>query len=271
MVRKLENPKCEFVDTHAHLHMRQFDQDREDVIANFERDHIRFVVEVGVDIESSLRVLKLSEKNERIFSAVGVHPHDVKILKDEDLEKLEELGRNEKVVAIGEIGLDFYRNLSPRDLQEEYFVKQIEIAKKLGKPIIVHVRDAYEEAVRILRNHAHPNVIGVVHSFSGDYKDAKRIVEMGFKLGIGGPVTFKNNEKLREIVRKIDLKYILSETDCPYLTPHPFRGKRNEPRFVRYVVEKIALLKGKPVLKVAEILMENAIELFGLDGAGMKR
>jgi len=166
--------------------------------------------------------------------------------------------------------LDFYRNLSPRDLQEEYFVKQIEIAKKLGKPIIVHVRDAYEEAIRILRNYAHPNVIGVVHSFSGDYEDAKRIVEMGFKLGIGGPVTFKDNEKLREIVGKIDLKYILSETDCPYLTPHPFRGKRNEPKFVRYIVEKVALLKGKPVLKVAEILMENAIELFGLDRAGMK-
>ena len=262
---EMEKNRIMVVDTHTHIHMKNFDRDRKEIISRFEEDGILFIVEIGVDMVSSSKVLKLAKENERIFAAVGVHPHDVKMLKDGDLEELERLGKDGKVVAIGEIGLDFYRNLSPRDLQERYFMDQIDVARKLKKPIIVHVRDAYEDALRILKNHAYPDVVGVVHSFSGTYEDAKKIVDMGFKIGIGGPVTFKNNERLREVVRRIDLKDILSETDCPYLTPHPFRGKRNEPKYVRFVVEKIALLKGMPVHKVSERLIENAVELFKID------
>ena len=225
----------EIVDTHAHIHMPQFEMDRDSIIENFEKEGIAFIVEVGVDLKSSKKAIKLAYDNQKIFSAVGIHPHDVKDIKSEVLEELEKLAKLSRVVAIGEIGLDYYRNLSPRELQKKYFIEQIKIAKKLDKPIIVHIRDAYDDALDILKEHAKELRV-VIHSFSGDINDARVALSLGFFLGIGGPVTFKNAHKLREIVKEIPLDFILSETDCPYLTPEPFRGRRNEPKYVRYVI-----------------------------------
>jgi len=253
----------EIVDTHAHIHMSQFKMDRDSIIENFEKEGIAFIVEVGVDLKSSKKAIKLAYDNQKIFSAVGIHPHDVKDIKSEVLEELEKLAKLSRVVAIGEIGLDYYRNLSPRELQKRYFIEQIKIAKKLDKPIIVHIRDAYDDALDILKEHAKELRV-VIHSFSGDINDARVALSLGFFLGIGGPVTFKNAHKLREIVKEIPLDFILSETDCPYLTPEPFRGRRNEPKYVRYVIEKIAQIKGLDIELVANQILENSKKFFNI-------
>lgn len=249
------------VDTHAHLHMSQFDMDRDLIIQDFEKEGIEFIVEVGVDLKSSKKALGLAYDNQKIFAAVGIHPHDVKDASIDALEKIEEMTRLDKVVAIGEIGLDYYRDLSPRDLQKKYFIAQIEIAKRVKKPIVVHVRDAYNDALKILENHAKDLKV-VIHSFSGSIDEARKAISLGFMLGIGGPITFKNVFKLREIVREIPLNHLLSETDCPYLTPEPFRGKRNEPKYVRYVVKEISQVKNQNVETVAEILLTNSRKFF---------
>jgi len=253
----------EIVDTHAHIHMPQFEMDRDSIIGSFEKEGIAFIIEVGVDLKSSKRAIKLAYDNQKIFSAVGIHPHDVKDIKSEVLEELEKLAKLSRVVAIGEIGLDYYRNLSPRELQKRYFIEQIKIAKKLDKPIIVHIRDAYDDALDILKEHAKELRV-VIHSFSGDINDARVALSLGFFLGIGGPVTFKNAHKLREIVKEIPLDFILSETDCPYLTPEPFRGRRNEPKYVRYVIEKIAQIKGLDIELVANQILENSKKFFNI-------
>ena len=253
----------EIVDTHAHIHMPQFKMDRDSIIEDFKKEGIAFIVEVGVDLKSSKKAIKLAYDNQKIFSAVGIHPHDVKDIKSEVLEELEKLAKLSRVVAIGEIGLDYYRNLSPRESQKRYFIEQIKIAKKLDKPIIVHIRDAYDDALDILKEHAKELRV-VIHSFSGDINDARVALSLGFFFGIGGPVTFKNAHKLREIVKEIPLNYILSETDCPYLTPEPFRGKRNEPKYVRYVVEKIAEIKDQDIEVVANKILENSRKFFNI-------
>jgi TatD DNase family protein len=251
------------VDTHAHIHMPQFEVDRDLIIQNFEKDDIEFIVEIGVDLESSRKAVKLSYDNHRIFSAVGVHPHDVKEINEDTLEEIENLARFSKVVAIGEIGLDYYRNLSPRELQVKYFIEQIKLAKKLDKPLIVHIRDAYDEALKILKEHARGMKV-VIHSFSGSMDDVQTAISLGFYIGISGPVTFKKADTLRENVKMIPLNRILSETDCPYLTPEPFRGKRNEPKYVKYIVEKIAQIKEKNVELVANQILENSREFFNI-------
>jgi len=253
------------VDTHVHIHMSQFDVDRDLIIQDFEKENIEFIVEVGVDLKSSKKALKLAYDNEKIFAAIGIHPHDVKDASTDALEELEKMTKLDKVVAIGEIGLDYYRDLSPRDLQKRYFIDQIEIAKWIGKPIIVHVRDAYDDALKILEEHAKGLKV-VIHSFSGDLNEAHKATSLGFMLGISGPVTFKNAIKLREIIKEIPLNYLLSETDCPYLTPEPFRGKRNEPKYVKYIVKKIAQIKEKDIELTANALLRNAKEFFNIRG-----
>lgn len=251
------------VDTHAHIHMPQFEGDRDLIIQNLEKDDIEFIVEVGVDLESSKKAVRLSYDNHGIFSAVGIHPHDVKGIEEDTLEEIENLAGFSKVVAIGEVGLDYYRNLSPKELQVKYFIEQIELAKRLDKPLIVHIRNAYDKALKILKEHAREMKV-VIHSFSGSLEDIKTALSLGFYIGISGPVTFKNANTLRENVKIIPLNRILSETDCPYLTPEPFRGKRNEPKYVKYVVEKIAQIKEKNVELVADQLLENAKEFFNI-------
>jgi len=248
-----------FVDTHAHLQMKHFENDREEIIKNFENAGIFFVINVGTNIEDSIISAEFSRKYNKIFSSIGIHPHDSKNAPENYLEKLEELSKNDKVVAIGEIGLDYFRNFSPKEIQQKVFTEQLLLAKELQLPVIIHIRDAYEDAYSILESFGPFEKGGVIHSFSADSEWALKFVKLGFYLGIGGPITYKKNKILREVVRMVGEDNILTETDCPYLPPQPFRGKRNEPAYVKYVVETINDIIG---YDVSEILIKNAVELF---------
>ena len=250
------------VDTHTHLHFHQFDGDRNAIIYSFEENSIEFVVNVGVNLEDSKKSLELSKTDDRIFCSVGVHPHDAKEVPEDFIERLEKLAKDEKVVAVGETGLDFFRNISPPEIQKRVFVEQISLARKLNLPLVVHIRDAYSETYDILRTEPLPEKRGVIHAFSSDYEWAKKFIDLGFLLGIGGPVTYPKNEALREVVRRVGLEHIVLETDCPFLPPQPFRGKRNEPKYLRYVVETISQVLGVPEAKVDEVTTENARRIF---------
>ncbi|HDN80959.1 MAG: hydrolase TatD [Chloroflexi bacterium] len=260
----------ELVDSHTHLDFPQFAGDREEAIKRAWEAGVRLIVNVGTDIESSRASIALAEKHPFIYAAVGIHPHDARLLDDDALEELKELACHPKVVAIGEIGLDYYRNLSPRKVQQRAFRAQLELAQEMRKPVIIHSRNAQKDTMEIVREFAarvnspgHP--IGVMHCFSGSLEVALEAVKLGFMISVAGPLTFKNARKLPQIVREIPLDYLLIETDCPYLAPHPHRGKRNEPAYVRLVAEALAAVKQMDVTEVARQTLENALLLFGID------
>ena len=247
-------------DTHCHLDFEQFDGDREDVIERALSAGVVRIVNPGVDLETSRRAIKIAERYPQIWAAVGVHPHEADKLPPDYLETLEHLAHHPKVVAVGEIGLDFYRDLSPRDVQERVFREQIRLAKKLGLPMIIHIRQAHSAARRVLEDEGY--FFGVLHAFSGDQKFLEWALERGFYVGFGGPITFKNYKK-HHIVAGTPLEKILLETDSPYLSPHPFRGKRNEPANIPLIAEKIAEIKRISPAQVARQTTQNASQLFG--------
>ncbi|HET6421510.1 MAG TPA: TatD family hydrolase, partial [Geobacteraceae bacterium] len=227
---------------------------------------IREIIAVGADLESSRAACELAANHERIYCSVGIHPHDAARVSDKCYEIIRRLAEeNSKVVAIGEIGLDFYRDHSPRDVQEKVFRDFIRMARRLSLPVIIHDRDAHEQVLKILREENSTQVGGVLHCFSGDLHMARKCVEMGFYISIPGTITFPNNETLREVVRGIKTENLLLETDSPYLSPVPYRGKRNEPANVRIVAEKVAELKGLSLEDVCRITSLNAKRLFGID------
>jgi len=249
----------------------QFDADRAAVVERAQAAGVKAIVNAGADVESSRRAVALAEQYPGVYAAVGVHPHDAKTLDGDALAALRELARQPKVVAVGEIGLDFYRNLSPQDVQQWAFQAQLAWAAKLGKPVIVHDREAHAEVLNALTSWAAglgsslTGRVGVLHSFSGDLLMAKRVIDLGFYISISGPVTYQNARRLAEIVRALPLDRLLIETDCPYLTPHPHRGKRNEPAYVRLVAEKVAEIKGLGLDEVAAMTTANARRLFELE------
>lgn len=247
------------IDTHSHLTMTDFDRDRKRIVENFEKDGLELAVEVGFDLDSSQKAVKFAEMHDRIYASAGIHPHDVANLENGWQEKIEALLNQKKVIAVGEIGLDYYRDLSPRDLQRKYFELQLEIAKKNNLPVILHVRDAYFDAYEIAR---HFDLTAVVHSFNGEIEDLKRFLDLGFYIGVGGMATYKKNENLRKTLSLSPLERILTETDCPYLSPQPVRGKRNEPKYVRFAVETLSLIFDVPFEKVEKITSENAFRFF---------
>jgi len=253
-------------DTHTHLDFPEFDGDREHVIERAATAGVGAMVNVGADLASSRAAVALAEAYPQVYAAVGVHPHDAKTLTKEMLEELGALASHSKVVAIGEIGLDFYRDLSPRDEQRQAFKQQLALASEAGKPVIIHDREAHTEVMDILRHWvegSHKSV-GVLHCFSGDLAMAQEAIELGFYISIAGPVTFQNARRLRELVRQLPLEKLLIETDCPYLTPHPHRGKRNEPAYVKLVAQEIARIKGTSLEEMARITLDNAQALFAL-------
>ncbi len=249
-------------DTHAHINFSQFDKDREEILRDI-NERFDYVIEVGIDIEASEAAKDLAEKNRNIYSAIGIHPHDVASTSKNYREKLEALSKSDEVVAVGEIGLDYYRDISPRRTQRIMFAEQLEFAMENRLPVIIHVRDAYDDALEILEKFA-GNVEGVVHAFSGDRNYSERVVGLGFKIGIGGPVTYKKNHELRETVKTTDINFLLPETDCPFLPPQPYRGKRNQPGYVEFVIKKIAEVKGLTVPECSKKLCNNGRELFGI-------
>jgi len=253
----------ELVDSHAHLDFPQFAGDREEVIKRAQEAGVRLIINVGADLESSRASIALAERYPLIYAAVGIHPHDARLLDESALRELRKLAQHPKVVAIGEIGLDYYRNFSPREIQRRAFRLQLELAKELDKPVIIHSRDAQKDTMGILAELSPER--GVMHCFSGSLETALKAIELGLAISVAGPVTFKNARKLPQIVREIPLEHLLIETDCPYLAPHPYRGKRNEPAYVRLVAEAVAAIKGISPGQVARKTLENTLKLFGIE------
>lgn len=252
------------VDTHTHLDAQQFDEDREEVIARAQENGVSRLINIGFNRETIPTTMKLAETYDFIYAAVGWHPQDAISMKEEDIDWIAELCKHEKVVAIGEIGLDYYWDTSPKDVQQKVFRKQIGLARELGMPIVIHNRDAHEDTVRILREEKAHEVGGVMHAFSGSWEIAKLCLNMGFHLSFGGPITFKNAKQPKEVLKQTPLDRLLIETDAPYLTPHPYRGKRNESAYVRLVAEAAAELKGMEFLELAETTTRNAMDRFSI-------
>jgi len=250
------------IDSHAHLDDRAYNADRAAVIARAFAEGIG-IVTIGSDLRSSRDSVRLAERHRRIWATVGAHPHGAKSADARTLAEFEGLAKRDAVVAIGEIGLDYYRDLSPRDVQRRVFAQQLALARRVELPVCLHNRDSTEDLLSILRD-AGDGHRGVVHSFLGDAHLAQEFLDLGLHLGIGGPVTFAKNDALREVVRQIPMDRLLVETDCPYLTPVPYRGRRNEPANVAYVAEQIANLRGIGIEVVAERTRENAVRLFDL-------
>lgn len=252
------------IDSHAHLDGESFDEDRDALIKSFKDSGVEAVVVPGSDMESSRKIVELVKVYENIYGAVGVHPHEVAGLTESDIDELRKLAGNGKIVAIGEIGLDYYYEYSPRDVQKEYFRKQIALAKELELPIIVHERDAAQDVFQIIREEADGKLTGVIHCYSGSIELAREYIKLGFYISFAGPVTFKNAKKPKEVSKEIPLERLLVETDSPYMTPVPYRGKRNDPTYVRYVAEEIAALKGISFEELAKQTTLNAKKLFGI-------
>lgn len=249
-------------DTHAHLDSGQYQDDREEVIARARDAGVGLICNVGYDLPSSRRSIAIARDHEGIYAAVGVHPHDASTLDEGALDALRSLAGDPRVVAIGEIGLDYYRDLSPRKVQKEAFRRQIALARQLKLPIIIHDRDAHQDVMAVLREEGARNAGGIFHCFSGDAAMARECLELGFHIALGGPVTFSNGGRAQEVARVVPPDRLLVETDCPYLAPAPYRGRRNEPAYVRLVAEKIAALRGLDPEELAAGTTENALRLF---------
>lgn len=251
-----------FIDTHVHLNADQYEEDVEEVITRALDAGVTTMVVVGFDRKTINKAMELAERYSFIYVVVGWHPVDAIDCTPEDLAWIESLCVHPKVVGIGETGLDYHWDKSPKDIQQEVFRKQIQLAKRVNLPIVIHNRDATADIVRILREEDAKQVGGIMHCYSGSVETAKECIEMNFMISLGGPVTFKNAKMPKQVATEIPLEKLLIETDAPYLTPHPFRGKRNEPAYVVLVAEEIAALKGLSVQEVADATTANAEKVF---------
>ncbi|NPV05857.1 MAG: TatD family hydrolase [Syntrophaceae bacterium] len=249
------------IDSHAHLEMSPFDRDRDQVIRRAREAGVEIIVTVGTTVEDCRKALEITRRHPGVYAVIGIHPHEVKDIDAETYDLLKRMASQEKVVAYGEIGLDFFRNLSPRETQIRRFGEQLELASELNLPVVIHDREAHRETLDQLKSWKGARR-GIIHCFSGDYAMAKQCIGMGFYISIPGTVTFEKNETLRSIVRDLPLDSLLVETDCPYLTPHPFRGRRNEPAYVVHTAKKVAEIKGKSFEDVAAVTTANAKALF---------
>ena len=251
-------------DTHAHLDAPEFDADREEVILRAQEAGVSRIINIGFNRETIPTTMKLAETYDFIYAAVGWHPVDAITMKNEDLDWIASLCSHSKVVAIGEIGLDYYWDTSPKEVQHQVLRQQIGLARELNMPIVIHNRDAHEDIVKILKEEKASEVGGVMHSFSGSWETAKLCLHMNFDISFGGPITFKNAKQPKEVLVQVPMDRLLIETDSPYLTPHPFRGKRNESARVRLVAEQVAELKGLSLEEVGKITTQNALVRFGI-------
>ena len=252
------------IDSHAHIQGSEFAADLHDVIERANGAGVEKIVVVGGagELSSNEAAIAVARSFSGLFATVGMHPHDAKGVSEEDFRRLKDLTADPKVVAVGETGLDFYYNHSPRQIQIELFCRFIHMARETGLPLVVHNREAQREVVELLRREGKGDLRGVVHCFTGNYEAAREILDMGFYLSFTGIITFKNADSLRDVVRKLPLNRVLVETDSPYLAPVPHRGKRNEPAHVRFVAQTIAAVRGISLEEVAEATSNNARSLF---------
>lgn len=245
-------------DTHTHYDDSAFDTDREEVLTSLAEQGVGTVVNVGASLDGVKRTVELAQKYPFVYGAVGVHPDEVGALNEESFQWLREQCGKEKIVAVGEIGLDYYWDKEDRDIQKEWFIRQLHLAKELHMPVIIHSRDAAADTMEILKREYAPDVPVVVHCYSYSVEMAREYLKMGYYLGIGGVLTFKNARKLKEVVQEAPMEQLLLETDCPYLAPVPFRGKRNDSANLTYVAEELGRLKGMTAQEVIRITEENA-------------
>lgn len=250
-------------DTHAHYDDSQFDADRDELLRSMQEQGVGTIVNVGASLAGCEKALELARTYPFIYAAVGVHPDEVGDLNEETFAKLKSWCREEKVVAVGEIGLDYYWETEPRDVQKKWFIRQLELAAEENLPVNIHSRDAAEDTFRIMESHAR-GLDGIIHCFSGSRELAQEYVRLGFLIGIGGVVTFKNGKKLKQVAEAVPLTSIVLETDSPYLAPEPYRGKRNQSSYIRYVAEEIAKIKEIPVEEVLRQTEDNARRVYRL-------
>ena len=248
-------------ETHCHLDDKRFDVDREVVIDRMREAGVCALLNVGYDLASSVRSVQLAEEYPEIYACVGIHPHDAKDVSEDVWLKIEELAQSPKVVALGEMGLDYYRDLSPRMVQQEVFMRQLDMANRLRLPVVVHDREAHQDVIKTLQSVV-PKSGGVLHCFSGSWETAKVALKLGFYISFAGPITYKNAVNLHEVAAKVPLERLLVETDSPYLPPEPFRGRRNEPAFVKQVVQKIAEIRKMEIEELSNCVTLNAKNLF---------
>ncbi len=252
------------IDSHCHIQDREFDADREDVLARAKGAGVEYVLAIGSTLSSSRRARDLAQKHSQVFAAVGIHPHNSRDADSGTFNAIRELAASDRVVALGEMGLDYYRDLSPRNIQQRVFRYQINLARELELPIVIHDRDAHGDTLAILREEKAGEVGGVLHCFSGSLEMARECIAMGFYISLAGPVTFANARRLARVAAGLPLDRLLVETDSPYLTPVPHRGKRNEPAYVVYVAEAVARLQGVSLEEVKGRTRANTMELFRL-------
>ena len=249
------------IDSHAHIQLDRFDADRGAVLERAQEAEVHAIMVIGFDLETSRGAIALAEKYNQVYATIGMHPHDAKGLHDETIHIFRELAAHPKVVALGEMGLDYYRNLSPRPIQKAAFERQLDLAEELDLPIVIHNREAYHDILPILQARR-GRVRGVMHCFSGDVEIMHQSLALGFHIGIGGPVTYRKSDALQEVAQKVPADALLVETDCPWLAPQFRRGKRNEPAYVRATAEKIAELRGISLEEIGEITTQNFEDLF---------
>lgn len=247
------------VDTHIHLYDKKYQDILEEVIEKAQEAGIVRIIVNGVDRETSLESIRLANKYDFIYAAIGLHPSEIDKEKENDLSWIYELAKNKKVIAIGEIGLDYYWDKSYNDLQRDIFIKQIKIANELKLPVIVHSRDAHQDTFDIMKEN---QTKGILHAYQSSLELAREYIKLGYYLGIGGVLTFKNAKVIKDVVREIDLDFLLTETDGPYLTPEPFRGKINKPEYIKYILEEISSIKQIDKEIVEEKIYNNYIKLF---------
>ena len=251
-------------DTHAHYDDDAFDEDRDVLLSGMREQNVEYIVNVGASMASSERSIKLAEKYPFVYAAVGVHPDEVGELDEEKFAKMREWTSHEKVKAVGEIGLDYYWDKEKHDLQKHWFMRQMELASEVKLPMIVHSREAAKDTLDMVIAAKPLNLSGIIHCYSYSVEQAREYLNMGYYIGIGGVVTFKNAKKLKEVAEYTPLSQIVLETDCPYLAPTPFRGKRNDSSKIAYVAEELAAIKQVPVEEVIRITNENGRRLYNI-------
>ena len=249
-------------DSHCHLENGRFESDLPEVMARMEDAGVRRCILAGSDMETSEQIVKMTQQYANVYGVVGIHPHDAKTWTDDCAQQIADWTKEERIVGVGEIGLDYYYDHSPRDVQQEVFVKQLLLARQLDLPAVFHVRDAHGDVLSILRAHRNELPAGVVHCYSGSVESAREYLDMGFYISFAGPITFKNANTLLDAAAYVPADRILVETDSPYLAPVPMRGRRNEPTFVQYVAQKVAELRGVTAEEMAQTAFENTCRLF---------
>ena len=256
--------ELQLFDSHCHIDEPRFDEDRGEVLLHMKAQKVIGCTTIGSDMATSARSKAFAQNHEQVFAAVGVHPHEASTFNEDDLITLANWLNEPKVVALGEIGLDYYYNHSPQEVQIEVFLKQLDLAYRLQKPVVLHIRDAHGPMLELLKERKNHLPQGIIHCFTGSWESAKEYMKLGFYIALGGTVTFKNAPVVQRVAQNVPLENLLIETDSPYLSPEPKRGRRNEPAHVFYVAQKIAELKNCSIEEIGEVTTSNAKKVYGM-------